>query len=88
MCQNPDTGLYENIQRYDQAYPGVREIAVLHDFGLGPTTYKDRGGTGNAVVASICAKDVSTADTTWPGYGYNPVMNALMGRIKEHLPKD
>jgi len=88
MCQNPDTGLYENIQRYDQAYPGVREIAVLHDFGFGPTTYKDRGGTGNAVVASICAKDVSTADTTWPGYGYNPVMNALMGRIKEHLPKD
>ena len=87
-CQNPETGDYELVQRYDKAYPGVREIAVLHDFGLGPTTYKDRGGTGNAVVASICPKDVATSDKSAPGYGYNPAMNALVTRLKEHLPKN
>jgi hypothetical protein len=86
LCQDPNTGSYDNTQRYDKAYPGVREIAVLHDFGLGPTTYKDRGGTGNAVVASICPKDVSTTDKSSPGYGYNPAINALVARLKRHLP--
>jgi len=88
LCQNPETGEYELIQRSDKAYPAVREVAVLHDFGLGPTTYKDRGGTGNAVVTSICPKDVTTADTASPGYGYNPAMVALVVRMKEHLPKN
>ena len=88
LCQNPETGQYEQVQRYDKAYPGVREVAVLHDFGLGPTNYKDRGGTGNAIVASICPKDVKTTDSTHPGYGYNPAINALAARMKEHLPKN
>jgi hypothetical protein len=88
LCQDPNTGYYDNTQRYDQAYPGVREIAVLHDFGAGPTTYKDQGGTGNAVVASICPKDVTTPDKTWPVYGYNPAINALVNRLKRHLPKN
>jgi hypothetical protein len=60
-----------------KAYPGLREIAILHDYALNSTAVQ-----GNSVVASICAKDV-TGDPSSAGYGYNPAIDALVARMKE-----
>jgi hypothetical protein len=67
-----------NTQVYAKGYPGLREIAVLHDYAL-------QGGTqGNSIVASICPNDLKSANTS-PGYGYNPAVAALINRLKEKL---
>jgi hypothetical protein len=63
-----------------KAYPGLREIAVLHDYATQGTV------TGNSIVASICPADVrATTDKGSPGYGYNPAVAALVNRLKEKL---
>jgi hypothetical protein len=62
-----------------KAYPGLREIAVLHDYAMSPNAVGH-----NSVVTSICAKDL-TSDTASPGYGYNPAIDALVARMKERL---
>jgi hypothetical protein len=55
-----------------KAYPTLRELRVAK--GLG----------GQAVVASLCAKDVTSAVTA-PTFGYNPAMQAVVNRLKNAL---
>jgi len=61
-------------QTHAKAYPGIRELRVLKDFG-------DR--TGNAITTSICPKTLSNSDS--PGYGYNPAFSALVESLKPVL---
>jgi len=68
-----------------KSYPGLREIAVLHDYAVG-TTYAPGAKTGNSIVTSICPKDL-TGNSTNPSYGYNPATDAIVARIAERLPK-
>jgi len=78
LCEN-------RTQVAAKAYPGLREIAVLHDYAVG-TTYTGNAKTGNSIVTSICPKDL-TGDPTNAGYGYNPATDAIIERIAERLPK-
>jgi hypothetical protein len=60
-----------------KAYPGLREIAVLRDYA------QTANVLGNSIVASICPANVRPeSDSTGPGYGYNPITNALIGQMK------
>ena len=63
-----------STQTHAKAYPSVRELEVLQ--GVGDIT-------GNAVVASICAKSLNEADTA--NYGYVPAMSALVKALKPAL---
>lgn len=68
-----------NTQVNAKGYPGLREIAVLHD-------YATQGATqGNSIVASICPQNLTNPDKADPGYGYNPAVAALVNRLKEKL---
>ena len=62
----------DGTQVYGKAYPSLRELEVL------------RGVGDNAVVASICAKNVAPMGkpANDSSYGYNPAMSALMERMK------
>lgn len=63
-----------------KAYPGLREIAVLRDYA------ETASVIGNAIVASTCPADVRPgSDRTSPGYGYNPITNALIGQMKRRF---
>ena len=85
LCQNPTTGAYGNTQYYAKGYPGLREIAVLHDYAVGPANYTDKPGTGNSIIASICPKVLAAGQESSPGYGYNPVARAIIERLKARL---
>ena len=69
--QNPlceaASGDYSTIQWAAKAYPGLRELQVLKDFGA------------NAVVASVCPRNVT--DDTQQDYGYGPAVDALGDRL-------
>jgi hypothetical protein len=69
LCQAPD-GSYGRKQTRAKAYPGLRQLQVLHDYG------------NNAIVASICPKSV---DRTTIDYGYRPAVAAIVERLKEQL---
>jgi hypothetical protein len=76
LCeQTPGTSLAGTTQYWAKAYPGLRELQVLKDYG-------ER--TSNSIVASICALEVT--DTSSPNYGYRPAMDALISRMAERLP--
>jgi hypothetical protein len=64
-----------------KAYPGLREIAVLHDYALTPVVGMTQG---NSIVASICPRDL-TSDKSSPGYGYNPAVQSMVARMKAEL---
>jgi hypothetical protein len=55
-----------------KAYPTIRELRVAKGLGA------------QAVVASLCAKDVTSAPTV-PTFGYNPAMQAIVNRLKNAL---
>lgn len=61
LCQGASG--YSQVQTHAKAFPGVRQLQVLHDVG------------DQAVVASICAKD--TSDTASTAYGYYAAMDLL-----------
>ncbi len=61
-------------QTHAKAYPGVRELQVLKDYGA--------KGTQNSIVASICPKTLKKGD---PSYGYGPAVSAIVDRLKEAL---
>ncbi len=71
LCQDA-SGQYTTTQYRAKAFPGLRQIEVLQDYG------------DNAIVASICPKTLTGAPTD-PSYGYNPAMNAIVDRIKGPL---
>lgn len=73
MCQDPQ-GNYGTTQYYGKAYPGIRELQVLKEYGELTT---------NSVVASICARNV--LDPAQSDYGYRPAMGAIVERLKEQL---
>ncbi len=62
-------------QNSAKAYPGVRHLQVLKDFG--------EKGTHNSIVASICPKSLNKANPA--SYGYNPAVSAIVERLKEAL---
>jgi hypothetical protein len=68
LCQPPAGGEPGTQQFFAKAYPGLRQLSVLHQFGE------------NAVVASICPK---LLDDNNPDYGYNPAISALVSRLKD-----
>jgi hypothetical protein len=70
LCQPPGGGMPTIEQNYAKAYPGVRHLQVLKEFGE------------NSVVASICPKVLTTGN---PDYGYNPAVKAIIDRLKEAL---
>ena len=55
-----------------KAYPTIRELRVAQGLGA------------QSVVASLCAKDVTSA-TTAPSFGYNPAMQGIVNRLKGAL---
>ena len=63
-------------QTYAKAFPGLRELQVLKDYG--------EKGSHNSIVASICPKSLE-GDKAGPGYGYNPAVSAIVDRLKEAL---
>lgn len=77
LCQNQQ-GQYGNTQYYAKAYPGLRELQVLRG-------YYEATTTDNAIVGSICPKDLNWANRTSSGYGYNPAVKSLVDRLKEKL---
>lgn len=70
LCQAPD-GSFGTTQYFAKAYPGLRQLDVLHGVGE------------SAVVASICAKE--TTDVNSPDYGYRPAMQAIVDKLKGKL---
>ena len=73
LCQNG--GAAGTTQYNAKAYPGLRHLQVLKDFGP------------NAIVASICPKNVDSSGdpASDPDYGYNPAVGAIISRLKEAL---
>jgi hypothetical protein len=68
LCQ--ENGMTTTRQIYAKAYPGLRHLQVLKEYGE------------NSIVASICPK---VLDTNSPSYGYNPAVGAIIDRLKEAL---
>lgn len=70
LCQ-PEAGEpYGATQYAAKAYPGIRQLQVLHGIG-------DR-----AIITSICPK---TLEQGTSDFGYNPAMDAIVDRLKEQL---
>ncbi len=66
-----DGAKFGEVQHNAKAFPGLRQLEVLRDFG------------DNAIVASICPKEAKNeAD---PSYGYNPAVDAIVDRLKDQL---
>jgi hypothetical protein len=68
LCSPSGAGPAETTQYWAKAYPGLRHLDVLQRFGE------------NAIVASICPK-VTDSGGSDPSYGYNPAMDAIIGRL-------
>lgn len=69
-CQAPD-GTYGSTQFRAKAYPGRRELETLQGVGK------------NAIVASICARNVK--DEGRDDYGYRPVLRSILDRLRVGL---
>ncbi|MFO0760330.1 MAG: hypothetical protein U0359_27865 [Byssovorax sp.] len=63
----------KTIQLRAKAYPGIRELSLLH--GLG----------NQGVVGSVCP--VQTVDTAQSSYGYRPAVASLLSQIRARLPQ-
>jgi hypothetical protein len=74
LCSYPGAG-EDGTQERAKAYPSLRPLEVLKGIG------------SNAVVASVCPKNVTAlgSPATDPDYGYNPAVGALVDRMKEAL---
>jgi hypothetical protein len=72
LCQQePGVSANTTTQYYAKAYPGLRELQVLRDYG------------DNSIIASICAKNVDNQAS--PDFGYRPAIAAIVDRLKEKL---
>lgn len=80
LCQNHSDGEYGNRQYSAGAYPGLRELQVLRGF-------HETTATDNAVVGSICPKDLRFERRNETGYGYNPALDAAVEWLGERLGK-
>jgi hypothetical protein len=86
LCQDPQ-GAYGNKQYFAKAYPGLRQLQVLRGYfaGVGGKDNKRAGAGDNAIVGSICPKDLNFDNRDKSGYGYNPAVKALVDRLKTKL---
>jgi len=82
LCQDPGSGAYGNTQYAAKAYPSLRQLEVLRQFHLQAVAPQV---TNNAIVASICPKNLDFTQNASAGYGYNPAVKALVDRLKEKL---
>jgi hypothetical protein len=77
LCNPPEGGAATTTQYFAKAYPGPRHLEVLKEFGK------------NSIVASICPKvvnpDAVPGGAQDPSYGYNPAVEAILGRFTERL---
>ncbi|MEB2313277.1 MAG: hypothetical protein OZ921_12955 [Sorangiineae bacterium] len=73
LCQDPNNPSAPpgTTQYYAKAYPGLRELQVLKEFG------------NNSIVASICPKIQDPGNVNY--YGYNPAVAAIIERLKSAL---
>jgi hypothetical protein len=69
LCQTPN-GTFAATQTRAGAFPGLRQLQVLHDFGA------------NSIVTSICPQNLEPSS---PYFGYRPALNAIVDRMKERL---
>ena len=72
LCQNKNTNAFSNVQTRAKAYPGTRILQVLK--GLEPD---------QAIVASICAKQLDNPEAK--DYGYTPAIQSLLSRLRTRL---
>jgi hypothetical protein len=75
LCERePGVSTPGTTQYWAKAYPGLRQLQVLHDFGR------------NSIVASICARnvDIDTRDGR-ADFGYRPAVDTIVERLKERL---
>ena len=70
ICQD-ENGIYGTTQFFAKAYPGVRQLQVLSRMG------------DNAIVASICARNVT--DNSRSDFGYRPALSAILDRLRVGL---
>jgi hypothetical protein len=70
VCQAAD-GSYGSMQRFAKAYPGLRHLELMQS--LGP----------NAVVASICARNVD--DESASDFGFRPAIASALEQWKARL---
>jgi hypothetical protein len=77
LCEYPNGPNTHGIQRSAKAYPGLRHLEVLKGVG------------DNAIVASICPKNVQPAPGLMPAndpsYGYNPAVASILDIFRERL---
>ncbi len=73
VCQDMVSGVYTTTQYRAKAYPGLRELEVLRDYG------------DNAITTSVCPKTLSGVPEADASYGYNPALSAIVGRLKGKL---
>lgn len=75
LCEEePGESAAGTTQYWSKAYPGLRHLQVLHDYGE------------NSIVASICARnvDITTRDTR-ADFGYRPAILSIVERLGEQL---
>jgi hypothetical protein len=77
LCEYPDGPNTDGIQVRAKAHPGLRHLEVLKGIG------------DNAIVASICPKNVEPAPglqpVNDPSYGYNPAVASILSTFRERL---
>jgi hypothetical protein len=71
LCERDAQGNPTTNQIYAKAYPGLRHLQALKEFG------------NNSIVASICPK--YPEEMSNPDYGYNPAVKAIIDRLKDAL---
>jgi hypothetical protein len=75
LCeQAPGVDAPGQVQYWAKAYPGLRQLEVLRDYGK---------QSSNAIIGSICARNVHNDEL--PDFGYRPAISALVERLKEKL---
>jgi hypothetical protein len=72
ICQDK-SGNYGQTQHFAKAYPGLRELEVLKDFGE------------RSIVASICSRNTDPKQADAQDYGYSPAVDAIVDRLKNAL---
>ncbi len=78
LCQDPATGDYGTTQMAAGATPSLRQLELLWRFSKRQGDHAD-----NAVVGSICPKDLDIDARSTPGYGYTPTLSAFTRRLGE-----
>jgi hypothetical protein len=75
LCEaEPGVSPSGTLQYWAKAYPGLRQLEVLRDYG------------DNSIVASICARNVDvTTAAERADFGYRPAIDAIVDRLKEQL---